>query len=38
LLSDSKDQLVLVFRDEWRLRWASEKAAEQGLTFHTEAP
>lgn len=38
LLSDSKDQLVLVFRDEWRLRWATEKAAEQGLTFHTEAP
>jgi hypothetical protein len=29
---------VLVFRDEWRLRYAMEKGAEQGLTFHTEAP
>lgn len=38
LLTDSKGQQVLVFRDEWRLRWALEKGAEQGLTFHTEAP
>ncbi len=38
LLLDSKDNRVLVFRDEWRLRWAQEKGAEQGLTFHTEAP
>jgi peptide chain release factor 3 len=38
LLTDSKGHRVLVFRDEWRLRWAMEKGAEQGLTFHTEAP
>lgn len=38
LLLDSKDNRVLVFRDEWRLRWAMEKGADQGLTFHTEAP
>jgi peptide chain release factor 3 len=38
LLLDSKDNRVLVFRDEWRLRWALEKGTEQGLTFHTEAP
>lgn len=38
LLTDAKDHLVLVFRDEWRLRWALERGAELGLTFHTEAP
>ena len=38
LLADSKGHPVLVFRDEWRLRWALEKGAEVGLTFHTEAP
>jgi peptide chain release factor 3 len=38
LLTDAKGHRVLVFRDEWRLRWALEKGAEQGLTFHTEAP
>ena len=38
LLNDSKGHPVLVFRDEWRLRWALEKGAEVGLTFHTEAP
>ncbi|MBA3854298.1 MAG: peptide chain release factor 3, partial [Gemmatimonas sp.] len=38
LLRDSKENFVLVFRDEWRLRWATDKATEQGLAFHTEAP
>ena len=38
LLTDAKENKVLVFRDEWRLRWALEKGAEQGLTFYTEAP
>ncbi len=29
LLSGSKHPLVQEFRDEWRLRWATEKGAEQ---------
>ena len=38
LLNDSQYQLALEFRDEWRLRWAKEKGAEQGLVLHAEAP
>jgi peptide chain release factor 3 len=36
LLYDAKNQPVVVFRDEWRLRWALEKAG--ALTFHDAAP
>jgi peptide chain release factor 3 len=36
LLYDAKDQPVLLFRDEWRLRWALERHPE--LTFHEAAP
>jgi peptide chain release factor 3 len=38
LLRDAKDHPVLVFRDEWRLRYALEKATELGIEFRTEAP
>jgi len=38
LLNDSQYQLALECRDEWRLRWATEKGAEQGLVLHAEAP
>ncbi|MEX2182161.1 MAG: peptide chain release factor 3 [Gemmatimonadaceae bacterium] len=38
LLYDAKGHPVLVFRDEWRLRWALEKGPESGLAFLTEAP
>ena len=36
LLYDSKNRPVLLFRDEWRLRWALERHTE--LTFHEAAP
>ena len=36
LLYDSKNQPVVVFRDEWRLRWAMERGG--ALTFHEAAP
>ena len=38
LLTDAKDNKVLVFRDEWRLRYALEKGVEMGLSFGEEAP
>jgi peptide chain release factor 3 len=38
LLTDAKDNKVLVFRDEWRLRYAVEKGVEMGLNFAEEAP
>jgi peptide chain release factor 3 len=38
LLRDAKEHPVLVFRDEWRLRYALEKATELGIEFRTEAP
>jgi peptide chain release factor 3 len=38
LLTDAKDNKVLVFRDEWRLRYALEKGVEMGLSFAEEAP
>lgn len=38
LLYDAKDHPVIVFRDEWRLRWAMERGAELGVEFRTEAP
>jgi peptide chain release factor 3 len=38
LLYDAKNHPVILFRDEWRLRWALEKAEENGLTFHEAAP
>lgn len=36
LLYDAKNHPVLLFRDEWRLRWATER--HTGLTFHEAAP
>jgi hypothetical protein len=38
LLYDAKNHPVILFRDEWRLRWALEKAEENDLTFHEAAP
>jgi peptide chain release factor 3 len=38
LLYDAKNHPVILFRDEWRLRWALEKAGELGLAFHDAAP
>ena len=36
LLFDAKNHPVILFRDEWRLRWALERSS--GLTFHEAAP
>ena len=36
LLYDAKNHPVILFRDEWRLRWALERTS--GLTFHEAAP
>ena len=36
LLYDAKNHPVLLFRDEWRLRWALER--HTSLTFHEAAP
>ncbi len=36
LLYDAKNHPVVVFRDEWRLRWALERSG--ALTFHDSAP
>ena len=38
LLYDAKNHPVMVFRGEWRLRYAMEKASELALEFRTEAP
>ena len=38
LLYDAKEHPVIVFRDEWRLRWAMERGVELGLEFLPEAP
>jgi peptide chain release factor 3 len=38
LLYDAKNHPVILFRDEWRLRWALERASQTGLTFHDAAP
>lgn len=38
LLHDAGQRPVLLFRDEWRLRWALERASDNGLTFHDAAP
>jgi peptide chain release factor 3 len=38
LLYDAQDHPVIVFKDEWRLRWAIERGTELGLAFATEAP
>ena len=38
LLYDAKEYPVLLFRDEWRLRWALERAETLGLAFHEAAP
>lgn len=38
LLYDAKNHPVILFRDEWRLRWALERAGELGLQFHDAAP
>lgn len=38
LLFDAKDHPMLVFKDEWKLRWTVDKSAGTGLEFHTVAP
>ncbi|MGA1418406.1 MAG: peptide chain release factor 3, partial [Gemmatimonadaceae bacterium] len=38
LLYDAKRHPVILFRDEWRLRWALERAETTGLSFHEAAP
>jgi peptide chain release factor 3 len=38
LLYDAKHHPVILFRDEWRLRWALEKAEGLGLKFFEAAP
>ena len=38
LLYDAKQHPVILFRDEWRLRWALERVETTGLTFHEAAP
>ena len=38
LLYDAKNHPVILFRDEWRLRWALERAATTGLTYHEASP
>ena len=38
LLYDAKGHPVLLFRDEWRLRWALDRRETTGLAFHEAAP
>ncbi len=38
LLYDAKNHPVILFRDEWRLRWALERAEGLGLQFFDAAP
>jgi peptide chain release factor 3 len=38
LLYDAKGHPVLLFRDEWRLRWALDRRETTGLSFHEAAP
>jgi peptide chain release factor 3 len=38
LLYDAKNHPVILFRDEWRLRWALERAESLGLRFFEAAP
>lgn len=38
LLYDAKGHPVLLFRDEWRLRWALDRRESTGLAYHEAAP
>jgi peptide chain release factor 3 len=38
LLFDSKGMPIIIFKDEWSLRWALKNDNDSGITFHEIAP
>ena len=38
LLFDSKGMPIILFKDEWSLRWALKNDNDSGITFHEIAP